>query len=205
MTAEHLPLTATDILAAATDVLTSDALGDQAYVSFSGGDRAAWRTESVRLFEDRYGIVALVVYDTWSAMSTGWPDAQEALVNVISKHLSRSEAKAWEGYLVLMTPAPLPSTETDSAARIRYDTHRVRKLLATGDDLKSIADVRRVLLPLLPLELELPSPEQGSVLDLVSSLLSTRNIEPSSVQALIKAFREQQPLVEAIHENRVRK
>lgn len=199
MTAENPGLTTTDILATATDLLTSDALGNQAYVSIDEGRRGEWPTESVRLFEDRYGIVALVVYDTWSALSFDWPEAQAALVTVISKHFSRSEAKAWEGYLVLMTPGPLPSTDSEIAGQIRYDTHRVRKLLATGDDLSSIADVRRVLLPLLPLESELQLEEQASVLDLLPSLLSNRNIETGPVQALIQAYLEQQPLVEALH------
>ena len=203
MTAADPGLTKTDIIAAVTDILTSEALGNQAYVAIGEDLRGKWPTESVRLFEDRYGIVAVVVYDTWAELSSGWPEAQGALVTIISKHVSQAEPKAWDGYLVLMTTGPMAAQDSAIAAQIRYDVHRVRKLLATGDDMRTVADVRRVLLPLLPLESVLQLADAESVLDLLPELLSTKNIEPGAVEALISAFLEQQPLVEALHDQRI--
>src|SRR4051812_17097065 len=99
-------LTATQLLAAATDLLT-----------VSGYSRADVTTEAVvpgaasRIFEDAYGIVAVHVFDTWSHLAEQWNVAQGQLVDVISEHLRRPEPKAWEGYLVLMTPGLLSTTD----------------------------------------------------------------------------------------------
>lgn len=195
--AERQGLTTTDLLGA-----VSGFLSDGGYRRVDEARRGEWPTENVRLFEDHYGVVAVVVYDTWKQLLSGWADAQDALVKLISGHMTRSDAKAWDGYLVLLTPGVLASDTRNEATHIRYDTNRVRKLLATGDELKSVAEVKRALLPLLPLEPELRLDEQESVLDMLPTLLSGRGIPEDSVRVIIDAFLEQQPLVERLDQYR---
>jgi hypothetical protein len=199
MMAKGEGLTTTDLLAAVSDCLCGGG-----YERIGDARRGEWPTESVRLFEDAYGVVAVVVYDTWRDLLSGWVDAQDALVQLISSHISRSDAKAWDGYLVLLTPGIMASDTRNAATQIRYDTTRVRKLLAAGDDLKSLGDVERALLPLLPLEAGFELDEQESVLEMLPGLLSRRSISEDAVRVLIKAFTEQQPLVERLHAYRTR-
>src|SRR5262249_3267445 len=123
------------------------------------------------------------------------------LVELISKNLSSSEAKAWEGYLVLLTPGVLPSEARTEADRVRHDTSRVRKFVAAGEGLQNIADVHRVLMPLLPLDgIDLRTTE--STLSVLPELLATRGLPKRAVEVIIKAFLEQQPLVERLHLHR---
>jgi hypothetical protein len=199
MMAKGERLTTTDLLAAVSDYLPGGG-----YQRIEEARRGEWPTESVRLFEDAYGIVAVVVYDTWGDLLSGWVDAQDALVRLISRHISKSDAKAWDGYLVLLTPGVMVSDTRNEATEIRYNTGRVRKLLAAGDDLKSLADVERALLPLLPLEPELEFEEQELVLNMLPSLLSRKGIPEDAVRVVIEAYSEQQALVERLHAYRTK-
>lgn len=190
------PLTGTDVLAAASETLIS-----QGYTRVASDiGEQVWGANG-RLFEDAYGIIGLVVYETWTELSSRWSDAQALLVQVISRHVSSAEAKAWEGYLVLFTPALLPSEARNEADRIRYDTGRVRKLLATGEELQSLSDIQRVLLPLLPLD-EPGVSAQESTLSMLPDLLGAKGLSKISVEVLVKAFLEQQPLLERLHAHR---
>ena len=64
----------------------------------------AWPTSNARVFEDPFGVVCIAVFDTWQELDADWPDAQAAVVELLSEHVSAGEPKAWEGYLVLLTP-----------------------------------------------------------------------------------------------------
>lgn len=191
-------LTTTNLLAAASGLLLSG--GYQQVHEKSVDDR--WRASNVRLFEDRFGIVAIVVYETWRDLLSRWPDAQAALVDLISQNVSSNDAKAWEGYLVLLTLGVGSHSEVNT---IRYDTSRVRKLVATGDDLRILADVERALLPLLPLGDVPLVAEQDSALEMLPQLLERRNIPEEAVRVIVHAFREQQPLLEQLHRYRTNK
>jgi hypothetical protein len=153
------------------------------------------------VYEDPYCVAAVAVYETWNELADGWIQLQEALVELISQFWSRSDAKAWDGYLVLLTPA----TPTDplAAEAIRYNTSRVRKLLASGDDLRRLSDVTRVLAPLLPLE-QIAASRDETALGMIPRLLGQRGIDEGSVQALIGAFERQESLLEALHQYRDR-
>ncbi len=186
-------LTATDILAAAGEILVS-----HGYSRSSDTISLETPLRNTRLFEDAYGIVAVVVYETWEDLSTRWPDAQGFLVDLISKHVSSADAKAWEGYLVLLTPAVIGMTSRSEADRIRYDTTRVRKLLATGEELKTVGDVERVLLPLLPLD-EVEVGHQESTLEMVPELLTKKGISRRAVEVIISAYLSQLPMLDKLH------
>ncbi|CAN5532417.1 hypothetical protein BH24ACT24_BH24ACT24_00520 [soil metagenome] len=116
--------------------------------------------------------------------------------------MTSADPKSWEGYLVLLTPGSASGDEVQSLSSIRYDISRVRKLVATGDELKQISDVHRTLLPLLPLEAAPTGDGDGSVLDLLPSLLASQGIDAGAVKSIIDAFAAQQPLVESLHEYR---
>ncbi len=195
MTKSSTGLTSTDLIAAA-----SQALMDGGYQQISGRFKD-WDTPTSRLFEDVYNVVGLVIFETCGELLRVWPDLQGSLVDVISGQVGHEEGKSWDGYLVLLTPGVAPSEDAGIEA-VRYNTTRLRKLVATGDDLRSPTDVERVLRPLLPLRQERVSLSQESALDLLPKLLADQGILKETTQLLVDAFREQSPLLERLHQQR---
>ena len=190
-------LTSTDLIAAA-----SATLEEGKYSRIDTDKHPEAQIPGARLYEDPYSVVALMVCETWSELESRWTDAQGSLVEVMSAHMVSTDPKAWEGYLVLLTPGSASGEEAQSVTSIRYDTARVRKLVATGDELKQISDVERSLLPLLPLVAVQSTDGGGSVLDLLPRLLSREGIEEGAVTSVIDAFIVQEPLVESLHNYR---
>jgi hypothetical protein len=195
MTDSSASLTPTDVMAAASQALTEGHY-QQIVRTFP-----AWDTLTSRLFEDEYSIVGISVFDTCGDLIRTWPDLQGALVEVISKRVGVEESKAWDGYLVLLSTGIAPS-EGAAIESIRYNTVRLRKLVATGEDLHNSSDIERVLSPLLPLVEEQATVSQESVLDLLPVLLSNQDIPNRITQTLVDAFREQSPLLERLHQIR---
>lgn len=154
-----------------------------------------------RFYEDTYGVVLLVVYETWNSLLDGWSEDQARLVELMSAHMTRSDPKSWEGYLVLFCPATPPADEHEALQEIRYDITRVRKLIAAGDELGELVDVERTILPLLPVSPPSELEPESSALDLLPDLLEEEGIERTDSEALIAAFREQRPLLDAIHKS----
>jgi hypothetical protein len=152
MTENSATLTSTDIVAAASQVLTT--AGYRTVTDAS----SQWNSATSRLFEE-----------------------------------------SWDGYLVLLTSAVAPSEDTDIEA-VRYNTTRVRKIVATGDELRTIADVERVLRPLLPLSDDATAMDNASALDVLPRLLSEQGIAEETTRALVDAFRSQSPLIERLYE-----
>ena len=101
-----------------------------------------WDTSTSRLFEDEYNVVGIGIFDTCGELLQAWPDLQGSLVDVISSQVGHEEGKSWDGYLVLLTPSVAPSDNAGLEA-VRHNTTRLRKLVATGDDLQSPTDVER--------------------------------------------------------------
>jgi hypothetical protein len=186
-------MTLTDLLAASSNLLEAGG-----YKIIRGGF-PEWETASTRLFEDKYNIVGLAVFPTTSDLLKSWADLQGALVNVISKYVGQGEGKVWDGYLVLLTTGIAPSSDADIEA-LRYNTSRLRKLVATGEDLSTAGDVERVLRSLLPLENTTGPIGQGTALELLPELLAEQGIDRKITEALVKSFVQQEPLMEAIHE-----
>lgn len=154
---------------------------------------------NIRLFEDPYGIVAVAAFETWGDLTEGWPDVQGHLVELISEHLTRPEPKSWDGYLVLMTPSVAPSTARSQLADIRYDTNRLRKLVATGDELHTLDDVEQALLPLLPLEVESQVESGPALLERLPALLAERGIDMGAARVAVDAFTSNQSILERLH------
>lgn len=190
-------------MAASTTLTSSQLLAATTELLRSGGYRTVELTENwpetSRVFEDPYGIVAIHIFDTWRQLADQWHIAQGLLVDLISAHLTRPEPKAWEGYLVLITPSPVVTSELARVADLRYDTNRVRKLVATGDDLHTLEDVRESLLPLLPLEIEPPIAARAGLLDRLPELLSGEGIPNEVTRTVVDAFIDNESMLERLH------
>jgi hypothetical protein len=195
--AEFLPLTVTDLLAGATLLMEEDG-----YKRIERIEIPELNNPGVRVFEDAYNIVAVAAYNTWSELEGNWSSAQAALVELISQYLDNSDAKAWDGYLVLMSPTILNKEENEQLNLIRYNTSRLRKLIAAGNELTVLEDVKRLLAPLLPLKLNRVPIERRSVLDELPGLLAAKGIFEPAVKLLVDAYVDQKPLLEALHKLR---
>jgi hypothetical protein len=154
-------------------------------------------SERALIAEDKYGVVVIAVYDTWSELREGWRSAQAQTVEVLSSQFTRLDRKAWDGYLVLLTAA-LAVEDDATVHEIRYDTSRIRKLVATGDDLRSLNDVERILLPLLPLTQDEMVEEQLSPLDELPERLEGAGIARNLAETAVAAFRDHRPIVEEL-------
>ncbi len=157
-----------------------------------------WNTLSTRLFEDEYNVVGLAVFATCRELLRSWPDLQGSLVDLISQKVGYAESKAWDGYLVLLTPGVTSEDEIEVDGA-RYDTTRLRKLVATGNDLSSASDVERFLRPLLPLRIGAQTLTQTSALDMLPALLESQEVDQATTRVLIQAFAQQASLMEALH------
>lgn len=184
--------TPTGLFAKASSLLT-----DAGYVAVTA-KHADWATQNTRVYEDKYNIVGLAVFSTCTELLMAWVKHQESLVNLISRHVMATEGKAWDGYLVLLTPASAPS-ERAAIDAIRYDTSRLRKLVATGDELSSDADVERVLRPLLPMPVMTGLAAMNSILTLLPALLTEQGIPTQVGQQVVTSFTERTPLMEGVH------
>ena len=143
-------------------------------------------------------MVGVVAYETWTDLRRSWPDAQSSLSDLISDHVTKADPKSWEAYLVLLTPGVIGNEDRLEPQLIRSDTNRVRKILATGDELRSISNVERVLLPLLPLTTEVSVADEGNLLDRLPDLLDG---DPGVVRVIVDAFRKQEPILERLHQH----
>jgi len=181
--------TATQVLGAATELLEANGFVSAREVELEAG-------QPLRIFEDQLSVVGLTYFDTWLALEDGWIGAQGTLVELMSSGLTRSDPKSWEGYLLLFTP----DEPTDALAldRIRRDTTRLRKLVTTGSELRSIADVANALLPVLPLTLSDRSVEAGRILDRLPELLAADGTSPELTRLVVGAFEENRSPMEEI-------
>jgi hypothetical protein len=188
-------LTPTNLLAAASKILLA---GGYEQISTASSD---WDTATSRLFEDAYNIVGVAVYDTCTELLTEWSNLQGSLVDTISRYITKGESKSWDGYLVLTTPGLAPSN-ADEIEAIRYNTTRLRKLVATGEDLRTIRDVERVLRPLLPIAEEKSQITTQSALTLLPKLLLAHDIPTETTRIIVEAFESQAPILERLHEHK---
>lgn len=192
MPPDEPPLSPTILIAAAREILSANGF------RIAGEPRlTALQPERSLIAEDDYSVLALVAYDTWSELEGEWSNAQSELVGLLAKRLARSAPKAWDGYLVLLCPAP--STNKAAASDIERDTSRLRKIVATGDSLRTTGDVMRVLDPFLPLTWPGSGAEVPDVLATLPELLK-EEVPVWATQTAIDAFRAMEPPLERLHE-----
>lgn len=188
-------LSGTQLLAAASDVL-----GGSGYVSATMPSYDHATAYMSRVFEDRFGIVAVCIFESWGRLVDEWPEAQGQLVDLMSEILRRPEPKAWEGYLVLMTPGLMPPGEGTIIYGIRADTNRVRKLVAAGDELGTLEDIRNFLLPLVPLELDESLSGESDLLGSLPELLQEQGVAARVTSIVLQAFAGNASIFQHLHD-----
>ena len=193
MTSSNTPLTVTSLMATVAEIL--EVAG---FKTIDPSVAGTWRATEARVYEDAYSIVCIAIYETWSDLSSLWVDDQSSLVALISEHFSRTEPKAWDGYLVLLTPSSVPTGARQNAIDIQRNTLYVRKLFASGDELHSTGAVRRILLPLLPLEGH-QALQSRNVLDTLPPLLAGHGVDVDASKVAIAAFRDQRSIIAELH------
>src|SRR5579862_6280719 len=157
-------LSPTVVIAAAREILSSNGFQIAGDLGLT-----ALHLDRSLIAEDEYSILAIIVYDTWSELEAEWSDAQSELVGLLAGRLAKTAPKAWDAYLVLCCAAPA----SGSAARsiIERDTTRVRKIVATGEALRTTGDVLNVLDAFLPLRGPGVGAEASDVLATLPDLL----------------------------------
>jgi hypothetical protein len=182
----------TVIIAAAREILANNG-----FLIAREPGLAALQSGRSLLAEDDYSVIAIVAYDTWSELQAEWADAQAELVTLLARRLARSAPKAWDGYLVLFCGAP--TSDNDGISAIERDTTRVRKIVATGEALRTTTDISRVLDPFLPLARPGTGAEIPDVLATLPELLKTE-VPTAATEAVVNAFRAMEPPLERLHE-----
>ncbi|MHB8508522.1 MAG: hypothetical protein ACYDGR_07715 [Candidatus Dormibacteria bacterium] len=200
MSSDQEPLSETQIMAAASSILVG-----AGYRHSENALGTEWTADAARLFEDPISVAGIYVFPTWAELKNRWTEAQSSLVTVMTESISSADPKVWDGYLVLLTPSTSGGDRSLLEA-IRRDTARVRKLVATGDELRHIRDVEHTLGPLLPLDVGGSEPGlgiPGDPLDSLSSLPAMKSIPVEVIHQMVEAFRQQEPLLERLHRSRV--
>lgn len=163
------------------------------------------------IYEDRAAVVGFAVYDEVNQLVSGWLDAQEQLSRALASSLYDMRDKAWDGYLVLGTPQRSSATDGVHLTAIRANTRRVRKLIITGDEIVNQgatdaenmrAAVMRGLAPLLPLNLG-DGPGLTDPLMSLSTRMRTPGVQPSLIDAVVDAYRDGRPMLQALHTERL--
>src|ERR1700693_3398684 len=142
---ESVVITTTELLAAAQSILSEAGFETVA----TGEVGAPSPAENARLWQNNVSVVMVATFETWEGLVATWADYQNAMVAIISSYLGKSDSKAADGSLVLLTPSRIAAGDISEANRIRSDTSRLRKLLGTREDVRTISDVRKVMAGLL--------------------------------------------------------
>jgi hypothetical protein len=153
---------------------------------------------ALTVLEDPLAIVGVAGFDSWTELAAGWSIAQDRIVSAIGGRIASGEPKAWDGYLALLTPQQLTEGEQGEAARIRYDTRRLRKIVITGDEAPNLGRLPSALLPVRPI-LEEGDLERFDPLARLRDHLIRAGAEAGAVDALLEAYTEGRLLMDAIH------
>ncbi len=176
---------------------TKDVLRENGFVSGELPEEWHERERSAFVFEDEYSIVGVVLYATCEELINEWAKDQGALNSKISEYIGRGEAKSSDGYLVLLTSGLPEEKHREDLTRIRYNTSRLRKLVATGEDLAELGDIENALQPVLPLQISSANEVRSSGLYKLPSLLG---LPEEATEGLVEAYWDQTSLLEALHQ-----
>lgn len=190
-------LTATSLLAAAQSTL--EGAGYKLIEPTSG--QAAFYDQA-RILQNQYSVVMVASFETWESLAETWTDYQGVTVETMSRFLRQGDSKAADGYLVLLTPMPVSvgEIETTRLNRIRSDTSRLRKLVGTGDDLRTISDIRKVIAALIPLAVRPDGSSTDDSLDALPRILEQRNVEAAATKVVVDAFKANTPIMPLLHQ-----
>jgi hypothetical protein len=189
-------LSETQLLAAAGELLKQGG-----YREVSSDRLESLKSDKARVYEDQYAIVCLVVFPSWTELRSRWTYVQADFVELLSKYLLRADAKTWDAYLVLLTPATALE-QWQEAQEIRQDTTRVRKLVGTGEDLRSLGDIATLVSSLLPIgTAEAVTDKTETIWSLVYQSLEKKGVHRDAIQSLVKSYEEQRNIMEALKDS----
>lgn len=160
-----------------------------------------WPAPQPSVWEDRFGIVAVIAYMSQSELLSLWTQAQDALVRLISENLDAGEPKSFEGYLALFCVEPVPQEKMPAFDAISSDTRFVRKLVGVsseGIDEELVKDTLRSVLPIARTGVmdRSADPFQHHVNAVADG------IAPHALwHAVIESRRQRQPLMKAIEDH----
>lgn len=152
--------------------------------------------ERCLLAEDRYSVVLVAAYSAWHELSENWIELQDSLVDALSVRVTRGNPKAWDAYLVLLCTGDVTPDEKRAAGRIRQDTSRTRKLVAVGDELRTLDDVQRAIAPMLPITIDDATHPATDPLSDLPRLLKDRGIDETAATTVVEAFRSNRPILD---------
>lgn len=184
------------LLASVRDLLSRN--GASAISNLSGA------TQLAGVYEDVYSFIGVAWFSSVQEMAARWASVQEELWRVAALAPGRLGVKAWDGYLVLITPEAIPTSLASEISSIRSDTRRLRKIVLTGDDIDEgspvsvAASVRRALTPILPIMIG----PTATILDPVATLparLAPTGIGLPILEEVVAAYRRGEPMVQALH------
>lgn len=193
---EYETLTGTAVLAEALRLLERGGY----VVKRDGLDKLGLPQDRCFIAEDVYGVALVAGYESWAEAEAGWEILQDSFVDALSTRISKANPKAWDAYLVLLVPGELTASQERGVGRIRQDTSRARKLVAAGTELRTLADVERAVLPLLPIDPQPGPDDYGDPLSALPRLLAPR-IAPDAVNMVLAAFRENKPILEELDQH----
>lgn len=179
--------------------LSREQLSRAGYRVFEGVDGSVFPGSNSILAEDKYNILAILTFDTWSELVAQWAEAQATLVNLLEKRLARSSPKFYDAYLVLLCSGA-PETVEELAA-IERDTSRVRKIVATNEKLKTTGDLARILNIFMPLNAIELSNDTPDILTTLPDLMNV-TVDQELIKVVISAFKNLSPPLTALHKKR---
>lgn len=179
--------------------LSREQLSAAGYRVFEAIDGSVFPGSNSILAEDKYNILAILTFDTWSDLVNQWAEAQATLVSLLEKRLARSSPKFYDAYLVLLCSGT-PETAEEIEA-IERDTSRVRKIVATNEKLRSTADLARILNIFLPLNSNQLLAETPDILNKLPDLMDV-NVDQELIKIAISAFKNLSPPLTALHKKR---
>ena len=92
------------------------------------------------------------IFEDPSGLLKGWRDAEMSLLTRYAPRLRTAGEKAWNVYCLFLCSAAADVLQNREVNRIEEDLDRTRKIAACG--LASREDLKRALLPILPLQFQ---------------------------------------------------
>ena len=179
--------------------LSREQLSAAGYRVFESVEGSVFPGSNSILAEDKYNILAILTFDTWSELVSQWAEAQATLVSVLEKRLARSSPKFYDAYLVLLCSGTSETAEELEA--IERDTSRVRKIVATNEKLSTTADLARILNIFMPLNASELLTDTPDILGKLPELMDV-DVDQELVKVAISAFKKLSPPLTALHEKR---
>lgn len=137
------------------------------------------------VFEGNTVLGFLFAYDTIEDLIKGWVSDSDNAIATYQFGLRKSGMKAWNTYLVLLSPEPPDYARTVSLGAIEEDLSGTRKIARAG--IRDLEDLGAALLPLRPLQ----SAPRLEAVDMKKEIRErTTELPPRAVDAFLSGAEE---------------